>query len=164
MQKSILIWIWKYQKTQHNQNLMNKINLSNMRRINLFVFTALLALLLASCSNVNEVEKLKAEVMEVHDEVMPEMGNLMNLKKRLKDKIAYSDSIGESTEELDQVVHNLEGADEAMMEWMRNYKDPSSEMTKDQALKYLNEKMKSIKEVKQKINSSKAAAEALLNQ
>ncbi|MFH6983344.1 viral A-type inclusion protein [Marinoscillum luteum] len=135
-----------------------------MRRINLFVFTALLALLLASCSSVNEVEKLKAEVMEVHDEVMPEMGNLMNLKKQLKDKIAYPDSIGGSAEELDRLIHNLEAADESMMEWMRNYKDPSPEMSEEEALKYLQNKMESIREVKQKINSSKAAAEAVLNQ
>ena len=135
-----------------------------MRRINLIVFTTLLALLLASCSNVNEVEKLKAEVMEVHDEVMPEMGNLMNLIKQLKDKIADLDSIGGGTEELDQLIHNLEEADEAMMAWMRNYKDPSPEMSEEEALKYLQDKMESIREVKQKINSSKAAAEAVLNQ
>ena len=53
--------------------------------------------------------------------------------------------------------------DEAMMDWMRNYKNPSGEMTEDQALKYLKEKMKSIKEVKQKINTSKAEAMEALN-
>lgn len=131
--------------------------------IKLIVSITLLAFV-ASCNQENKVEKLKTEVMTIHDEVMPKMGRLMNLKKQLKDKIARLDSIGDNTEELVQLIHNLEGADEAMMEWMRSYKEPTPEMSEEEALKYLQDRMESIRKVKQKINSSKVAAETVLNQ
>ncbi|MBI0398043.1 hypothetical protein [Cyclobacterium marinum] len=117
-----------------------------------------------SCKQENKVEKMKAEVMAVHDEVMPEMGNLMNLKSQLKEKSSNLDSLDDSgnLEELNLLIQNLEEADEAMMDWMRNYKDPSGEMNEEQAMEYLKEKMKSIKEVKQKINTSKAKARKAL--
>lgn len=121
-------------------------------------------MIIASCNSINEVEKLKTEVMAIHDEVMPEMGNLMNLKSQLKEKSSELDSLDDSgdLEQLNLLIQNLEEADEAMMDWMRNYKDPSNEMTENQALEYLKEKMKSIQEVKEKINTSKAnATEAL---
>lgn len=133
-------------------------------KIKLIVTISLLAVLAYSCKQENKVEKLKTEVMTIHDELMLEMGSLMNLKKQLKDKTIHLDSIGDSTEELDRLIHNLEKADEAMMEWMRNYKDPSPKMSEDEALKCLQDKMESIKEVKQKFNSSKALAKAVLNQ
>lgn len=133
-------------------------------KIKLIVTIVLLAALAYSCKQENQVEKLKTEVMAIHDEAMPEMGNLMNLKKPLESKIQTLDSAGANTDELKRLIHNLEEADEAMMEWMRNYKDPSPEMSKEEALKYLQNKMESIREVKQKINSSKAAAETVLDQ
>ncbi len=109
---------------------------------------------------------MKAEVMAVHDEVMPEMGNLMNLKSQLKEKISNRDSLEgfANLEELNLLIQNLEEAGEAMMDWMRNYKDPSGEMTEDHALEYLKEKMKSIKEVRRQINTSKAEAKRALKE
>lgn len=137
-----------------------------MNRRTILAIILLFAVFGYSCKQENKVEKMKAEVMAVHDDVMPEMGNLMNLKSQLKEKISSLDSLEglANLEELNLLIQNLEEADEAMMDWMRNYKDPSGEMTEDQALEYLKEKIKSIKEVKQKINTSKAEAMEALKQ
>lgn len=120
--------------------------------------------IITACNQKNRVEKLKAEVMAIHDEVMPEMGTLMNLQKELKDKISHLDTTDQSmADSLRRLVKQLEEADEAMMQWMRNYKDPSPEMSEEEALEYLESKKESITEVKNKINTSKAAAQAALN-
>jgi len=132
--------------------------------IKILITIAILSMFAYACNQKDRVEKLKTEVMAVHDEVMPEMDNLMNLKKQLENRILTLDSAGANTDEIKRFVQNLVEADEAMMDWMRNYKDPSPEMSEGQALEYLQDKMESIKEVKRKINSSKAAAETALNQ
>lgn len=91
---------------------MNK----RMMNIRIIVSISLLTFFAYSCSNENKVEKLKADVMAIHDEVMPEMDNLMKLKHQLKNKIARFDSTGASTNELNRLVERLEEADEAMMQ------------------------------------------------
>jgi len=50
--------------------------------MNIKMITAILLLTVFanSCKQENKVEKMKTEVMAIHDEVMPEMGNLMDLK------------------------------------------------------------------------------------
>lgn len=132
-------------------------------KVEILIAIAFLSIITA-CNQKNRVEKLKAEVMAIHDEVMPEMGTLMNLQKELKDKISDLDTTDKSmADSLRRLVKQLEEADEAMMQWMRNYKDPSPEMSEEKALEYLESKKESITEVKNKINASKAAAQAALN-
>jgi hypothetical protein len=71
--------------------------------------------LIYACKQENNVEKMKAEVMAIHDEVMPEMDNLMNLQRQLKSEINQLDSAGETAraDELKLLVQQLQEADEA---------------------------------------------------
>ena len=112
------------------------------------------------------MEALKAEVMAVHDEIMPRIGTLMNLKKQLKEKAAQLDTIAagnkaEATASMG-AIKELEKADEAMMQWMRTYEDPDQAMGKDKALEYLELKKKEILLVKKQMEASEAAARDLL--
>lgn len=136
-----------------------------MKTIKLVILVAIALLsIITACNQKNQVEKLKAEVMAIHDEVMPEMGTLMNLQKELKDRISHLHTTDKSmADSLNRLVSQLEEADETMMQWMRNYKDPSPEMGEEEALEYLKSKKESITEVKNKINTSKATAQAVLN-
>lgn len=123
----------------------------------------LILLIVASCAKVNQVENLKKEGMSIHDEVMPEMGTLINLKKQLKDKANRLDSADQPmTDSLALLIQQLEEADEAMMQWMRNYQAPSEEMSQEEAMEYLQLKKKEILEVKKKISNSEASAQAVL--
>ncbi|MEX2592015.1 MAG: hypothetical protein WD426_04520 [Anditalea sp.] len=119
----------------------------------------------SSCKNNNQVETLKSEVMTIHDEVMPEMGTLMNLQKELKERISRRDNVDQSmADSLNRLVKQLEEADEAMMQWMRTYKEPSEELSQEEAMEYLEMKKNEILEVKEKIKTSETRAkEALQN-
>lgn len=114
----------------------------------------------------DEVEALKQEVMGVHDAFMPRIGTLMNLKRQLKEKAAQLDTAKEADKEqaaaLALAIKDLEEADEAMMQWMRTYKDPSHAEGKAIALQYLELKKREILVVKRQMESSEAAAKSTL--
>lgn len=65
------------------------------------------------------IDSLKANIMEVHDEVMPQTGHLVKLILSLEEKIK-SDSIQGVT--LQPTVDSLELAHDEMMNWMNDYK------------------------------------------
>ena len=143
------------------------------------VFMLLLSvLILSSCNQntsekkaatgaLNPVEEKRSQVMAIHDEIMPHMGTLMNLKKQLKERAAGLDS----TKSLDQEqlisvqasIEQLEVADEAMMQWMRTYKDPADSVSQQEAMEYLELKEQEIIEVKEIMQESEETARALLN-
>lgn len=102
------------------------------------LITLLLTLALFSCQQTSdaenkdapdEVEALRQEVMGVHDAIMPGVGTLMSLKKRLREQAAQLDTTKEADKEkaaaITAAIKDLEAADEAMMQWMRIYQDPS---------------------------------------
>ena len=113
------------------------------------------------------VEEKRNKVMAIHDEIMPHVGTLMNLKKQLREKAAAMDSTQDIDKEQLVSIHvsieQLEVADEAMMQWMRTYKDPADSVSKEEAMEYLELKEQEILEVKEKIQESEAAAKTLLN-
>lgn len=130
---------------------------------NIYLISIAVLAITASCNQTTEsVKDLEAEVMSIHDEVMPKMGTLMNLKKQLKVKVNELDSGSNKRDSLTLLIQGLEEADEEMMQWMRNYKKPSEEMSDEHAIEYLKQEKNKIEEVKEKINSSEEAAKAAL--
>ena len=143
------------------------------------VFILLLSVFILSSCNQNASEKKEAtgalgpveekrsEVMAIHDEIMPRMGTLMNLKKQLKEKAAAMDSTQSVDKEqlvsIQASIEQLEVADEAMMQWMRTYKDPADSVSQQKAMEYLELKEKEIIEVKEIMQESEETARALLN-
>ena len=87
--------------------------------------------LLASCnlnqaSNSEEeyvLKKLHNEVMDVHDGVMPRMSEIGRLKRKLKDYL-NEDEPHVKTDSIQQLIYQLDEADEAMMNWMGEFKKP----------------------------------------
>lgn len=94
-----------------------------------------------------EVQKLYDEVMEIHDEVMPEMGTIHKLKKGLKKKL--SDDTGSiNVEDLQNNIQALDYADDQMMDWMHQFKMPKKE-SDDNLIKYLEDQKVKITKVNQ---------------
>ncbi len=126
----------------------------------------LMSSILFSCQSEDKVEKARKEVFAIHDEIMPEMGSLMKLKRETKNKIQLLDSLGVNTDvsNLNTIIQELDEADEAMMKWMRKFKNPTEETSETEALKYLEGELKKIKEVRSKFNISmeKATKELLI--
>lgn len=136
-------------------------------RILIFLLTAFA---LTSCDqNADRVQEMEKEVMDIHDAVMPKMGEIMALKKGLTKKIAQLDSMqqeGASSSTLAQerqqamdISARLSRADSLMMDWMYQYRgDSAKALPASEALEYFKvekEKMVNVQE-----NTNKSTQEA----
>ncbi len=106
-------------------------------------------------------EKLYVEVMQIHDDVMPEMGTIHRLKKQLK---AIDTTLVKSPSYATILDHlsELEKADEGMMGWMAEFSNPTPDTEEEKALEYLeNEKIR-ISEVRDQMRKSITSAKGIL--
>jgi hypothetical protein len=101
------------------------------------------------------VEQKWDEMMVVHDEVMPETSKLVRQQKALTE-VPNSET----------TVEALAEAEDAMWDWMNNLKQKAEvmEMEEAEAIAYLEQEMVTIKKVQQKMTSSLAAANDLLEE
>ena len=106
----------------------------------LILFLCLVGLI-TSCKEKSTLEK---EVMAIHDEVMPKLGELNKDRKVLQSiLISSNDETVKAT--LLEAISALEKADDGMMDWMAEWKVPS-EPTAQEA--YLKKEMVRITQVK----------------
>lgn len=132
-------------------------------------FTVLLTstILLISC-NFNQIDseaeyalkKMHDNVMEIHDEVMPRMTEIGKLKRQLKRKLKEDNVVKQDS--IQQYIYQLEEADNAMMNWMGDFKKPSFEDIKAAEQVYITEKQKIIV-VRDKMNSTISNVEMFLS-
>ena len=115
-------------------------------------------ILLAACGHSKKKEtqtngeisldSLKSEVLSIHDEVMPKMGEL---RRTRKDLLFRADSLMETDAEraamLTTVADEIDAANESMMQWMRAY-EPEFEGTDEEIRQYLEDQKVAIQKVK----------------
>ena len=107
----------------------------------------------ASGDNPNQV--LYDQVMDVHDELMPQMEDLYKLKKELQDKIAATpDMVAEKKGELDQAIATLDSADRLMMDWMHKFRPLPDSVDQEKAREYLESEMEKVKKLKNLFSES----------
>ena len=92
-----------------------------------------------------EVSLLYDQVIEIHDEVMPKMRDIRQLKKKLK-----SISSAEQNKDVKLALQQLEDAHDAMMDWMAQFKMPKN-VEKSQSMDYLRGQMVSVNDMKAKM-------------
>jgi hypothetical protein len=142
-------------------------------RNSIFILIAGWMMIVSSCGGnkaeeqKKQQEALAKEVIAVHDEIMPKMGELMSLKKKVKAKAeAWTATPGEGTEaktaEAEEIVAALEAADKAMMDWMHEYNGGQGLYEHEAIMEYLNGEMEKIKKVKEDMLSSMERANAFL--
>ncbi|WP_462247792.1 hypothetical protein [Ekhidna sp.] len=128
--------------------------------------TLLFIALVVACSpsKENELKTLKDEVMAIHDEVMPKIGDLRKVRMELE---SLSDSLmaTDSTRamELSSLAADISDASEGMMMWMRNY-EPEFEGTEAEIKAYLEGQKVSIQKVKEDMLESMESGEQALGQ
>ncbi len=114
-----------------------------MTKKRFFVFFTFLILGMLSCQSASDPNKEQEkavlnDIMAVHDKVMPEMGKLNQMRQTL-----YIDAKRVTDARLKQTyiaaADSLETADEAMMDWMGQFKGSFEGMTHEQIMAYLNE-------------------------
>lgn len=96
------------------------------------LFIAVIAFTVASCGNSTKSDKTTAstdsekfyqlldEVMEVHDEMMPQMGKLSELRQNLEEKAEVDPMNAMAYKE---AAADLEAAHKSMMDWMKDFGD-----------------------------------------
>ena len=104
---------------------------------------------LVCCSpNSREIVKLKAELIALHDEVMPLMSPLYKMRKQLQEMETDS-----SNAKLIFAINEIVMAEESMMDWMRNY-DPDHQGSENEMIKYLSDKKLAIEQVSTQMKKS----------
>ena len=133
-------------------------------------------LLLISCGSDNpehqEQEKLWDEMMVIHDDVMPKMGQINKLSRTLRKHLKNNkETIAENeVQKIEASVKLLTDAHDGMMEWMNVNggftKLRSVRADKDHAgvLKYIEKETASIENVKKMMLESIKSGEALKNE
>lgn len=147
------------------------------------LFIAAIAFTVASCGNTNKTEETTAttttdseqfyqlldEVMAVHDEMMPQMGKLSELRQNLEEKAGEDKMNAMSYEE---AAKDLEDAHKSMMDWMKDFgevfphkEDRLEGMNEDQikeSIELMKEQQTAVNAMKEKMVSSMENARALL--
>ena len=128
-------------------------------------FFFVLLFILGSCgsgSRQTQEEQLQGEkwdaVMANHDIVMPMMGDTRKVGKQLK---AFRDKQSEGATDLltkaNQLIADLEKADESMMDWMHDFKklgELQGTMSHEEILQYLDKEDQRMKKVKELFDTS----------
>ncbi len=102
-----------------------------MTRIQLLLIYCLSILFLTGCGE--NIDLLHDEVMKVHDDVMPRMGEMHQLRLELESMMADKDSVGRLP--YLEAIGELRKGEEMMWAWMNDYRKPTSSST--ESLEYL---------------------------
>lgn len=128
-----------------------------------------MALVFVACGpNQKELNSEKrAEVIAIHDEVMPKMGQLKSLENKAlqrADELAAMDSVDSvQVESLKYLAVELDQAYEGMFVWMRQYDTEDKDRTPEEIKIYLEEQMVAVTEVNRKMKAAIAKADSVLN-
>jgi len=124
-------------------------------------------LVIIGCENKDKIqeEQLQKEVLEVHDELMPRMQDIEQLKRELEERKETLDSLADEQVALfNELINQLSESGESMMDWMRNYSQEYKEMKHDEIMDYLDDQKEKVEEAKEKINRAIDAAESELKE
>ncbi|WP_221407642.1 hypothetical protein [Thermoflexibacter ruber] len=101
--------------------------------------------------------------MLMHDSIMPSISHLVQIKAAVKIKLQEGNISDEhQLKELRTVFNSLDGAEEAMMTWMRNYKTNYEGMRDEEIRSYLLRQKQQIYQVGEKIGESMKKAKVVL--
>ncbi len=136
-----------------------------MSKNQLFIFLFIILSGFVAC-NENESDngkKLDAEIMVVHNEVMPKMAEINRTKRQL---MAYKDIVADENALLKDSIINailvLSKSEDLMDDWMMRYKFPNPDVPKEEVNKYLTGQKDTIKSISEDIFKSLSIAHKYL--
>lgn len=127
-------------------------------------------LFMMACGDGVDREALRKQVMDVHDEVMPQWGGLGKLKSQVLKKAAdleATDSTNIGVKELRDIAVDLDAAYQVMSVWMQDWQKnakpyESGEAGREETLAFFKSEQERVDKMKKQIQSAVAAAEAAL--
>ena len=106
-------------------------------------------LFLFACTDQQaEIDQLEAEVIKIHDEVMPKNIEINRVRRLLKDFDRDSTLTEMEVKSLNDQILELTKAEESMNDWMVGYKAPAKGDAFEKTMDYLNKEKVKITEVK----------------
>jgi hypothetical protein len=143
---------------------------ATMKRSQLLLFLSLGLLFWSACTDKNQSTEAAAfqEMMAIHDEVMPKMGDINRLSRQLKKMETVVDSTNRQLlGQIDLAIRALEKADQGMMAWMnfnggRKLEKLQAEKAHEEIMQYIQEEEKSIRKVQVAMLESITQAEKLV--
>jgi len=126
---------------------------------------ALLPLLVNSCQNQQsaENERIRKEIIYVHDQAMEKIGYMYELETRLKAIEHQTDTLNKKQKVIEMAIGNLQQANRTMFDWMHQYQTlaVSKEISSD--TRYRIEQLGKIEEVQRLTTKAITIAEELLD-
>ena len=93
-------------------------------------------------------QALYNQTMDIHDEVMPRMDNLQQLKRSLQDSLSKSPGLPDETKTvIENRIQLIDSARESMMIWMRQFNPPDSVASESYGA-YMTQELEKVKQVK----------------
>jgi outer membrane lipoprotein-sorting protein len=127
-----------------------------MNRIIFFLAGIFLLYLSSSCTQKKQ-DALRDELMAIHDDVMPKMGELSTLAGQLKQIIATDSTLTETERtKIESAIMRMALAEEGMMDWMATFRQPEmlrGKMENEAILQYLEAEKQKINDVSVQIRS-----------
>lgn len=133
-----------------------------------------LALVAAGCQSTPKTEsteatatdpvaQLEKQVLATHDSIMPQMGDLMRLKRDVDTKMAGATE-GPARAQGEQVRRELNEADRIMMDWMHEYNgDTLKKLDQARGLTYLRTQQEKVNTLRDQLKKATADAKAYLD-
>ncbi len=130
----------------------------------IFCLTAFV-LFLAACDDGSkkQIETLKKETMDVHDEAMKDLADMNRVSRQLKDYLTVATMTPEQSEQFTATLAAIEKADDDMTAWMGSYEDPKGQEPAA-AIQYLQEQKQKMEKNRDDIRAAIAAGKKLLPQ
>lgn len=115
-----------------------------------------------------QIQGMKDSIIAVHDEVMPKMGalNQMAKKLQLRNDSLQIDTLANKEQMIANalLIDELKNANAAMMQWMRSYKHGAFDtLAYDAAKAYADEQLKAVNDVANAMNQAEEKAKEALN-
>ncbi|MBV6442651.1 MAG: hypothetical protein DYG98_05495 [Haliscomenobacteraceae bacterium CHB4] len=120
-------------------------------------------LLLAACEDGSkqQIETLKKETMDIHDEAMKDIATMNRVSRKLKEFMTVATMTPEQSEQFTAALAAIEKADDDMTAWMSAYEDPKG-MQSAEAIRYLEEQKQKITKNRDDIRAALEAGQKLL--
>jgi hypothetical protein len=118
------------------------------------------SMLVLACANplIETNKEMRAQIIGIHDEVMPKMGELMSLQKKAlaqADSLYAQDSTATTQiESMRSLAGQLDQAYEGMFVWMRQYSLEEEGKTPEEIKTYLDDQLLKVNQVNAEIKAA----------
>ena len=128
-----------------------------------FLTLPLLVVWLLACDDGSkkQIEVLKKETMDIHDDAMKDLADMNRTSRKIKDFMMVATMTPEQSEHYTAALTAIEKADDDMTAWMSAYEEPK-DAKPEEAIRYLQEQKQKMEKNRDDIRAALTAGKKLL--